>query len=165
MDRIDEHLKLVSTWLDENVITYQEPKVISLVEFDFNWERMSGSFCLLLDDHRIADLFQLTLSQNGLMQFHPPMFHSPLGAPASYSALNLTSATEEAISNALREIFPKLRPLGLDKQSGICIWSTTPMQDRIIDKEAFEEARAKISSPGYSFIINFKKVTGSCTSV
>lgn len=151
MDSIDEHLKLVSRWLDENVLTYQEPKAISLVEFDFNWERMSGKFCLLLDHQRVADSFQLTLSQNGLMQFHPPMFFSPLGAPASFSAVNLTSSTEIALSNALREIFPKLKPLGLDKQSGICIWSSTPIQDRIIDKAGFEEARIQISSSGYSF--------------
>lgn len=151
MDSISEHLKSVSRWLEQNVVTYREPKSIALVEFNFNWERMSGNFCLLLDDQRVADSYQLTLSQNGVMQFHPPMFYSPLGAPASFSAVNLTSSTEVAIGNALREIFPKLLPLGLDKKSGKCVWSSTPVQDRIIDRNLFEEAKLQVSRPGYSF--------------
>jgi hypothetical protein len=151
MDNINEHLKLVSQWLDENVVSYPEPKSISLLEFDFNWERMTGNFYLELDGNRVADAFQLTLSQNGFMQFHPPMFFSPLGAPASFSAVNLTSSTELAISNALREIFPRLMPLGFDKNSGKCIWNSTPIEERIIDRNFFEEAKLQISSSSYSF--------------
>lgn len=151
MDSINEHLKLVSQWLDANVMAYPTPSSISLVEFDFDWDLMAGNFCLLIDDERISDPFQLTLSQNGWMQFHPPMFFSPLGAPASFSAVNLTSATEDAINHALHQIFPRLKPIGLDKNSGASIWSTTPTADRINDFQEYERARILVSKPGYFY--------------
>jgi hypothetical protein len=151
MDDINEHLKLVSKWLDENVRSYPTPSRISLAEFDFNWDRMTGEFCLFLDEQCLPDPFHLTLSQNGWMQFHPPMFVSPLGAPASFRAVNLTSDTELAIDNALHQIFPRLKPLGLDKQSGLCIWSSTPIADRIIDIDIFHGAKLLTAQPGYSF--------------
>ena len=151
MDSINEHLKLVSQWLDENVVSYPTPSSISLVEFDFNWDLMAGSFCLLIDDERLSDTFQLTLSQTGWMQFHPPMFFSPLGAPASFSAVNLTSATEDAINHALHQIFPRLKPIGLDKSSGATIWSTSPTANRINDLQEFERVRLIVSREGYLY--------------
>jgi hypothetical protein len=148
------HLKEVSSWLDQNVTSYPTPTIIALTNFEVDWGRMTGYFHLILDGLRIPDAFSLSLGQNGWMQFHPPMFQSPLGAPASYGAVNLTDQTTEAISKALQLIFPRLRPLGLDSESGELIIGRTPLQSRIYDALEFENSKSNISNPHFIFSRN-----------
>lgn len=158
MNELKDHLGQVLDWLDTNVIKHPTPSIVALSDFDINWGGMSGYFSLSLDDLVVPAVFSLSLGQNGWMQHHPPMFCSPLGAPASYGAIDLTDQTNATISKALKLIFPRLRPLGLDSESGKLIIGRTPLQDRIFNHLGFEEAKSKISNSAFIYKI---QVAGS----
>jgi hypothetical protein len=153
MTGITEHIKEVSRWLDENVVSYPTPRTITLANFEIDWSQLSGRFYVSLDDQFIEDPFRLSLAQNGWVQFHPPMFTSPLGAPASYSTVELSNDTGEAINNALRSIFPRFKPMGLDAASGALIGQRTPIDDRIIDRNTFNDLRIKLDSAVDNFCV------------
>lgn len=74
-------MKEVARWLDANVVSYPTPRAVTLSDFEVDWDQMSGRFYVSLDGQRIEDPFRLSLEQNGWVQFHQPMFTSPLGAP------------------------------------------------------------------------------------
>ncbi len=69
------------------------------------------------------------------------MFHSPLGVPASFAAVSLAGRTEAAIDAALNFLIPRLRPCGLDRETGELITGATPMQDRVIDRAGLATLR------------------------
>ena len=81
------------------------------------------------------------------------MFHSPLGAPASYPAVEFTDETRRAIDDALRATLPRLRGYGLVRDGGKEIGPFTPLADRIVDIEQFEAAKSKVSATGYSVTV------------
>ena len=146
-------MKEVARWLDANVVSYPTPKTITLSEFAVNWEDLSGSFVLAPDGHRIEERFRFSIAQNGWVQYHPPMFISPLGAPASYGAVDLTDDTAKSITMALRSIFPRLKPMGLDATTGLIIGRRTPLVERINDQEVFDLACEQISRGGFCFTV------------
>jgi len=68
------------------------------------------------------------------------MFTSPLGVPASYAAIRITSNTHNAISEALKKAFPKLKPLGRNRDTGIEITYQSPIEARL-SREAVEKTK------------------------
>ena len=150
MDGTAKHIEEVSRWVDENVVSYPTPRAVTLSEFEVDWEQMSGRFYVSLDGQRIEDPFRLSLEQNGWVQFHPPMFTSPLGAPASYRAVDLTADTLETLTKALRSIFPRLKPMGVDMLTGGVIGQGTPVQNRVADQGEFDVARSRIDAAEFS---------------
>ena len=156
MNQPKDHLEQLSDWLEKNVIKHPTPSIVGLSGFDIDWSRMSGHFNLALDDLPVPAVFGLSLGQNGWVQHHPPMLCSPLGAPASYGAIDLTDQTNAAIAKALKLIFPRLKPLGLDSESGKLIIGRTPLQDRIFNSLEFEEAKSKISNSAFVYKIQVK---------
>lgn len=150
MSNIAEHLKEVARWLDENVESYPTPKAITMSDFSVNWAEMSGSFVLTLDDHRIKERFRFSLAQNGWVQYHLPMFTSPLGAPASYGAADLTDETARSLTKALMSIFPRLKPMGVDAVTGVLIGQRTSIADRVLGRGIFDAVISKVSAMGFS---------------
>ena len=67
--------------------------------------------------------------------FSGPIFVSPLGAPASYSAVDMTDNTSKAILEGLKLTFPKLKPCGKNRDTGIEITYHSPISDRISAEE------------------------------
>lgn len=151
---ITEHIKEVSRWLDENVVSYPTPRTITLSGFEIDWNHMSGRFYVSFDSKRIEDPFRLSLAQNGWVQFHPPMFTSPLGAPASYSVVELTDETVVALTKALRSVFPRFKPMGLDRETGAFIEQRTPVAERIGDSTGFENAKSAVMLSGYQVTVS-----------
>lgn len=156
MNELKDHLGQVLDWLDTNVIKHPTPSIVTLSDFNIDWGGMSGCFSLSLDNLVVPAAFTLSLGQNGWMQHHPPLFCSPLGAPASYAAVDLTDESNAAIGKALKLIFPRLKPLGLDSESGKLIVGRTPLQDRIFNRLEFEEAKSKISNSAFIYKIQVK---------
>lgn len=150
MNGITEHIKEVSRWLDENVATYPTPTAITLSDFEIDLDQMSGKFYVSLDGQRMQEPFRISLAQNGWVQFHPPMFTSPLGAPASYVAIELTEETSKAIEKALQSIIPRMKAFGVDRETGVLISQKTPFADRIVDREEFYRAQELVSQAGFS---------------
>ena len=139
-------LELVKAWLEDNVFCPLTPKEITVHSIEFNWERLSGTFRLALDNCEIAEPFEVHIDIAGRVQWTPPMFCSPLGAPASYAAVEIDKATTEALMRALERCFPRLRGYGVYPDLGLEIYGDNPLEDRIIDPQEFRKVRKVLNS-------------------
>jgi hypothetical protein len=155
---LEERSKQVSEWLKRNVKTYETPSEITLFNFSVDAVEYEGRFSIKLDDLQVEGDFNFGLSGNGKPEIYFPIFHSPMGAPASYSAVELTHETKSAILGALAEVLPKVKPFGLNKTTGEWVLHTThKLKDRIIDKVAYNQQFEAISGPEYSVV---RKISG-----
>lgn len=87
----------------------------------------------------------------GRMKYSPPMFHSPLGVPASFAAVRLDEKTDAAVKHALESIFPRVRAYGWHKDIDVIIDAMTPFMARIIDIVEFEKCRRTIEAGDVTF--------------
>jgi len=144
-------LKELQIWLSENVTDVPEPKEVTLFDFEVNWSNWSGNFKIRFDDFVSEDSFGLGMEMTGVPKFYYPMFTSPLGVPASYAAIEITSNTHNAINEALKRTFPKLKPLGKNRDTGIEITYQSSVEARV-SREAVEETEALVIK-GYSITV------------
>ena len=86
MDR-SEHVKKVHEWVETNKQRFPTPKSMVIDEIEFEWKHFSGSFLLKLDDTKIEERFSFSLGIEGKYGYCVPIFGSPLGAPASFAAV------------------------------------------------------------------------------
>jgi hypothetical protein len=138
----------LEAWLKDNVLIIPEPKAVTLYCFDVDWSDWSGEFRVKFDDFELDDSLSLRMEITGRPIFQFPIFTSPLGVPASFSSINITSNTEQAINEALRRTFPRLKPLGRNRGTGIEITSVSPIDARLSRRE-IEEAKLLVIE-GYS---------------
>lgn len=129
-----------------NVQNHPEPKSVVLSDFEVNWTDMSGSFTLALDSLKIEPRIKFSLDSNGWVRFWMPMFHSPMGVPASYAMFELTDATQKAIEEALKDAFGPFRPLGLNKDIDRLITGDTPTLDRLFPDNPMDSIKARLDS-------------------
>ena len=144
------HLEKVRTWLKENVKVFDTPEELKISAVKFDWKRLSGTFVVSLDGKPIWDRFSVHIDITGKPTFTPPMFHSPLGAPASYAAVELDPQSEAAIFQALEQIFPKVRPFGWNKDIDLIIDAFTPFEERIYDQAEFDRISKAIDNGNVS---------------
>ncbi len=149
-----KHIEEVHKWLEDNVKSYPSPKTLTLSEFDINWEKLSGSFLLILDNISTERL-NFGLEDSGKVKYFLPMFHSPLGAPASYAAIDITNETECAILRALEATIPKVHGCGIDRKTRREFYFYTPVKDRVIDELEFENAKKRLTAD-YLISINLE---------
>jgi hypothetical protein len=142
-------LELVRVWLEDNVVCPPTPKEITVHSIEFDWNSLSGTFRLVLDDCEIAEPFKVGMDLSGRVQFTPPMFWSPLGAPASYAAVELDEVTVAAVMRALASVFPRLRGYGIYPDLGLEIYGDNPLGDRIIDFKEFGLKSALLASKNF----------------
>ncbi len=140
-----EHMAEVEAWLDGNVIQYPTPAKVTLSDFQLDWHKVAGSFVLEFDDELVGDRFELSLGDNGRLKFGTPMFISPLGAPASYAAVEFTEDTREAIDDGLSLLVPKFAGFGLHPLTREFVTQSTPQQDRVMDPEGLEISKRLLS--------------------
>ena len=156
-DSRKKHVELVNKWLEENVQVFSEPELVTLSEFSINWEDFGGDFRVALDSNILPDKFNFWLEASGLTRFCIPMFHSPLGAPASYGAVRITNKTNDAILQGLRDTIPRLEGVGISKKTGMRIELRTPPIERI-EKNILEQVQNKVSQEGYSITVEMKSI-------
>ncbi len=149
---LEQHVEQVRQWLENNVQVIAEPKSVILSGFSVDWERFSGDFSVSFDAVAVDERFSFGIDQSGKTQLYFPMFNSPLGAPASYAAIKLNDKTETAIIKGLRYTLPRVKAAGIDRKTGKETFYNTPVIERI-DKEIFEQTKAKVTS-GYSITIS-----------
>lgn len=125
------HVKEVHDWVDAHVQIIAAADRITLREF--SWERETASsvnFVLSIEgqgDHRSY----FGGDDKGDFWFSLPQFHSPLGAPASYPAVELAPQIELAVRTGLRSLLPKLKPYGSVTANGEFVRRSTPIRDRL----------------------------------
>lgn len=78
------------------------------------------------------------------------MHHSPLGVPASYGMFEISQATQVAIEGALKEAFGQFRALGLNKDIGKLITSSTPILERVLPGNPIAAIKVRFETPGFS---------------
>lgn len=140
----EERFKRLQIWLKENVVVIPEPQAVTLFDFEISWESWRGSFKVKFDDEIYAERLEFSIGITGYPHYTVPSFTSPLGVPASYAAMEMTSSTRDAITRALKKTFPRFKPLGRERETGIEITYQTPMSSRI-SVLAIEEAKQRIT--------------------
>lgn len=155
-EEMKQQIKAVHAWLDKHVRVFAEPESVTLSDFTVNWADFSGSFRVTLDAEELPAKLRFALETSGETKFHLPMFHSPLGAPASYAALDLTPKTLAAIKQGLHLAIPRVMAAGSDKVTGQKIAFDAPLQQRISD-EALKSAMARIIKD-YTISVTLKSV-------
>jgi len=132
----------------------EEPTMVTLSNFDIDWHQFDGNFNLALDDMVLEEKVSFSAEASGKSNFSLPMFHSPLGAPASYSAYEITKKTHQAVNQALALTIPKLAGTGRHPETKKEITINSPLTDRI-SKEKLKQAKRRVKK-SYSISIALK---------
>lgn len=146
---MSERLEKLHTFLRGNVVSPSTPKVIVLSQFEFDPNEFKGSFTLKLDSDVMKERFSFRVEIDGKYEITPPFHISPMGVPGSYPKIDLTEDTNERIEKLLNQFFPKIKPLGLDKSSGVMIDRDTSIKDRVIDTDDVIWKIKEISEDGF----------------
>ena len=130
----------VQNWLDENVRLITHANELTLCDFTYNSKNYSGQISVSVDGEALEGRWRFWLSDgDGWPTVSPPMFTSPLDAPASYAAVELSDELDAALRSEMRGIFPRIAPLGLNRKTDVefTMFNST-VADRIIDHEAYQ---------------------------
>ena len=147
-----DHVQAVMEWLQRNVRVYPEPTSITLRQIRLDRKELRGEAVLLVGDALPGEELSLWMSETGWLTFSPPLFHSPLGAPATYGAIELTRTTEDAVTGAVRSLLPRVLPLGLNPKTRDWVTIGTPLHERIVDISQFDVAFERISQPDFEVV-------------
>ena len=129
-DEKSRHEQL-QVWLEDNVLVVPEPIDVTLNNFIVDWANWTGTFSVTFDNLVFKEPLTFGVGSNGYVGFSLPAFTSPLGVPASFSAIKITENTQRAIHTALRSTFPRLKPLGRYMGTGTEITYSSPLEARI----------------------------------
>ena len=146
---MNEKIEKLRNWLRVHVVSPSTPKVVVLSNIDFDWKGLSGSFNVTLDNLRLISGFRFSVDISGKYQISPPMYVSPMGVPASYPSIELTEETTNEITKLINDFFPKVKPLGIDKETGVFIDRNVPMSDRVVDREELNWVVDELSTEGF----------------
>ena len=137
-----DKLENLHSFLRGNVLSPSTPQVITLSNFEFNFKDFKGSFKLKLDSDVMKERFHFGVQIDGRYEISPPFHISPLGVPGSFPKIELTDETNERIEKLINDFFPRLKPLGIDMESGLMI-------DRVIDIQDLTWVINEISTEGF----------------
>lgn len=108
-----EHVRQVDKWVDENKVSYPDGSSIDFVTFKLDPDSGKGRFLLSFNGEQCPYDYSFRSHLQNLEIYHP-MFYSPLGSPASYSAVEIS---EEMVALLRRKLVEKLREAGVKYDS------------------------------------------------
>ena len=147
---IDPHVALVRQWLEVHVLRVAAVNHVKLHSFNSDWREMRGSFKVDFDGVPCSMEFEYEVGKSdGYTSVSCPRFTSPLGAPATYPAVEMSDAAWNAIDRGIKTLFPRVTPLGMLKSNGEVVDVRTPIADRIIDTQTLSTTRTKMSDPSF----------------
>ncbi len=152
-----DHVAEVHRWVDANKRVYSDIKTIKLMRVQIDRSDFSGSAELILDDRMPPESLRLSLGGDGWLTYSLPMFHSPLGAPASYTAVVLNEAASRAVACAVRGLLPRVLPFGLHPITKDWITQSSPLSQRVVSHVDFEAAFARLHEPTFTQIIRLNE--------
>lgn len=155
-DDLTDRLQAVRKWLNENARVITQVGELTIFNFTYDPNHHSGHFQVSVDGEPIEEHWSFSLGKaDGWTTICPPMFVSPLGAPASYAAVEVSAEIHAALEAKLREIFPRLAPLGLNRETGVEITMSSSIEDRIIDLEGYRRTVSEIENRSLSATVKF----------
>jgi hypothetical protein len=145
---LKDRLTEVQNWLSENVRVVTLANELTLCDFTYNPKSYSGRFSVSVDGEELEGRWSFWLyGADGWPTIGPPMFTSPLGTPASYAAIELSDELDAVLQSKMREIFPRIAPLGLNQKTGVEFTNlNSGVADRIIDHETYHNTVSQIES-------------------
>jgi hypothetical protein len=153
---IEERVVEVNRWVHANQRVYSGISTIKLSDVSMAKSTLSGSALLTLDDRVPSEDVSIWLGGDGWLTYSLPMFHSPLGAPASFPAVLLTGAARPALDSAIRGLLPRVLPFGLHPVTKEWITQSTPLRQRLDDPVQFDTAFARISEPSFALVVDVR---------
>lgn len=138
-------------WLNQTVIRPGPATTIQISEIDFDWKKLEGSFALDLDGVRLPVRLGMHLAATGYLSYSRPYVNPPheWHMPASYPAVEFDTGTSKAIELQVRQLLPKICGLGLHPVTKMFVDTSTPLEERILDKDEFLKAKAALTRYGY----------------
>jgi hypothetical protein len=149
---IQDHLAEVREWLDKNVIVFESASTLEMKNFTFEIDKYSGTFDAVINGTGFPFSFTGD-NANGRIRLSGPIAHSPLGAPCSYSLLEMPKRVYLEIQEKLEEYILPLLPLGLDKKTGKTITMLNPLLDRIENKKMVLKSIEILQGDGFKIQI------------
>jgi len=147
-----DHIQAVMEWLEKNVRVYPTPSRISIRQIRLDSNTLRGEALLFVGDALPGEALTLRMGDAGWLTFTPPLFHSPLGAPATYGAIELTDNTTQAVSVAIRGLLPRLLPFGINPKTQEWVTASTPLRERIINAAELNAALERITHPNFEWV-------------
>ena len=146
------HIQAVQAWLEKNVRVYPTTPRISLRQIQLDFNTLRGEALLFVVDAQPGEALTLRMGDDGWLTFTPPLFHSPLGAPATYGAIELTDKTKQAVAAAVQGLLPRLLPFGINPKTQEWVTASTPLRERIIDAAELNAALERITHPDFEWV-------------
>lgn len=148
-------------WLDDHVLVCETPHALTIFDISVDPDRYEGHFRLKLDDQvldqtMLEEPFSFGLGQNGKPNWYTPMFHSPLGAPASFAAVELSEVTEHGVQRLLERILPRMKPLGLDPATGTMLHYGASIEERMLDRKLYDLCFLDLPDSEHTLILKSK---------
>ena len=145
MDKnVISHLEAVRQWLSDNVVKIDDAAAIAVVDITYDPQTFRGCFVITADGVLLDGEWRFWLGDaDGHTHISPPMFISPLGAPASYEAVEISDEQFASVLAQIRAVFPRIAPLGKR-----FTFLNSTVADRIIDWQAYEDTIARLPLPG-----------------
>lgn len=147
-----EHIQAVREWLQKNVRVYPTPSTIALRHIRLDRKELRGEALLLIGNALPGEELSLWMSESGWLTFGLPLFHSPLGAPATYVAIELSKNTEQAVAALVKGLLPRLLPFGINPKTKEWVTTSTPLQERITDTSEFNTALERITRADFESV-------------
>ena len=143
----------LENWLNKNVLKVSKPNKLVLHSFKVDLRAFNGSFMADVDEEALNASFSLYLGSDGKIHFGEPIFHSPMGVPASYAAVEIDSDTRLAIENSISNLFPKFRAYGYHKDLNRMIDSSSSLEDKVTDIDGLKSFEFKLLDPNFKLTI------------
>jgi hypothetical protein len=110
----------IERWLEENTRSYPPAQWVLLSDFEWRDPAIyAGAFSATVSDDAAIERFEFFADGAGEIKIVPPLFTSPLGVPATYSAVDIPESTYKAIERGIRHVVPCLKPFGIDRETGV----------------------------------------------
>jgi hypothetical protein len=157
---IEPKYQAVETWLEENTRSYPPTERVRLSDFEWsNPEIYAGAFMATVSDDGAFERFEFFADGAGKIKIAPPFFTSPLGAPATYIAIDIPDATYKAIERGIRHVVPRLRPFGIDPVTGAHVDVRSPLTSRL--QEPLNKIRSRLLSDIGNIEVLYRHTSGS----
>ena len=115
---------------DIKVFDAANVKAVTLRKFKVDRRTFSGTFTVAINGVDLPDAFSCSLNGAGWLDFYVPGYEGPLGTQGSVPCYLLPDEVSYTISKLLRRVFPRLKPLGIDRSTGNFIDAHASIHDR-----------------------------------
>ena len=128
------HVAAVHAWVEANTRRYANVAEVRLTDFKWNEGRaLDVDFTAEFLPGGRQERLAAYADGAGQIWISAPMFVSPMGAPASFPAVEFDAATGKALLAGVRAVIPPLAPFGIDPKTGRHLDASTPLNGRMPD--------------------------------